>query len=681
MHKISLIIPIYNQEKYLEECLNCVLSQTLSEIEILCINDGSTDSSIDIINEFIEKDSRIKLINQKNQGVAIARNNGIKEAKGEFIAFLDPDDFYPENDVLETLYNKATENNVLIAGGSIWDLNVYTGEWLKDHTQKFYEGLNFHEDKLMDYKDYQFDYGYYRFIYNREFLITNDIKFPPLKRYQDIPFFINAMTLAKKFYAIEKCTYCYRWQGKDINWKDSTRIEDLLKGITFELNWSKKNNLSKLHRLTFEGRLNGEYKQKLIENINFNIKNIKLLIDLKSSINYNLLEKEDCELKNEITINNILKENYNTKLKRYAQSLFSLQNENNHKILTVCGIKLKIKQTKASNISIAFATKDDEYVDYMLVTIESILKSAYRKTNMDFYIFVPDVFSEKTKKNIQIVTKKYKNAKFHFIDVKNSFENIELTHDFISYPTYYRLLMPTMLPITVDKCFYFDTDVIVKKDLTEYYNIDLQDYYFAGVKAAGYLFDKKYTQNRLNIKDASGYSNAGVILMNLKKMREDNIAKEFDNLLDRKFHDQDQDILNIACLNKIKHMPLKYNMMTKYENMWNDCIANGAYSETEIQEALKTPVIIHYADRIKPWDSKKILFSKYWWESAKRTNCYNRILYKYLKNQIKNLFFPPQNELQFHEQIFSIKNEYNNDKKYKIFRLFGFKLTISKRVN
>lgn len=106
MTKISVIIPVYNTELYLKECLDSVINQTLKEIEIICINDGSTDNSSEILKEYQEKDNRIVVISQKNKGPGITRNKGIKIAKGEYIICLDSDDFYYKKDGLEKLYNR-----------------------------------------------------------------------------------------------------------------------------------------------------------------------------------------------------------------------------------------------------------------------------------------------------------------------------------------------------------------------------------------------------------------------------------------------------------------------------------------------------------------------------------------------------------------------------------------------
>ena len=111
MPKISVIIPVYNVEKYLEQCINSLLNQTLKDCEFIFVNDGSKDSSKEIIEKYKALDNRIILINQENQGVSIARNNGLNVAKGEYIGFVDADD-YIEEDMYEILYNNMINNNV-----------------------------------------------------------------------------------------------------------------------------------------------------------------------------------------------------------------------------------------------------------------------------------------------------------------------------------------------------------------------------------------------------------------------------------------------------------------------------------------------------------------------------------------------------------------------------------------
>lgn len=114
MPKVSIIIPVYNSAMYLKQCLNSLINQTLTDLEIICINDGSTDNSAEILNEYAQKDSRIIVITQENSGLGATRNNGLEQAKGEYIGFVDSDDWIDEN-YYEKLYNAAKENSADIA--------------------------------------------------------------------------------------------------------------------------------------------------------------------------------------------------------------------------------------------------------------------------------------------------------------------------------------------------------------------------------------------------------------------------------------------------------------------------------------------------------------------------------------------------------------------------------------
>ena len=104
MPLISVIMPVYNVEQYLRRSIESVLNQTFKDFELICINDGSTDNSLEILNEYATKDPRIQIINQENAGLSCARNSGLEIVQGEYIAFIDSDDFYATN-FLEVLYS------------------------------------------------------------------------------------------------------------------------------------------------------------------------------------------------------------------------------------------------------------------------------------------------------------------------------------------------------------------------------------------------------------------------------------------------------------------------------------------------------------------------------------------------------------------------------------------------
>ena len=195
MTKISVIVPVYNSEEYIWVALASIFDQTLKDIEIICVDDGSTDNSKQLVLNAQITDNRIKYIYQKNQGPGVARNLGISIAQGEFIAFLDSDDEYTQNCSLELLYTKAKENNVMICGGSVFD-----PPGMVSNRQFFHEGL-------YDFAEYQCDFWFCRYIYNRQFLMDNRVEFPVSRYYEDPVFLLKAMSIAKSFYAVCEPVY------------------------------------------------------------------------------------------------------------------------------------------------------------------------------------------------------------------------------------------------------------------------------------------------------------------------------------------------------------------------------------------------------------------------------------------------------------------------------------------
>ena len=137
--KVSIIVPCYNAEKHLNECLESIINQTLNDIEIICVNDGSTDGTKKILEEYVKKYSNIKLINQSNKGVNGARITGYNNANGEYIAWVDSDDFIDSN-MYEIMYNKSVEDNsdIVICNYSFYPKKTINKEkWFKN-----YKGIN-----------------------------------------------------------------------------------------------------------------------------------------------------------------------------------------------------------------------------------------------------------------------------------------------------------------------------------------------------------------------------------------------------------------------------------------------------------------------------------------------------------------------------------------------------------
>lgn len=291
MVKVSVIIPVYNMEKYLGECLDSVFGQTLGEIEVICVDDGSTDTSGQILKDYQNEHTNMIVIRQDNGGSGAARNSGLKIASGEFTAFMDPDDFYPQKDVLERLYATAVRNNVNICGGSAEALKEGK-RWKSFSKQR--RGLTFDRERLLSYRDYQYQYGYSRFLYRTQMLRESGIEFPLFRRNQDPPFMVRAMLAAGELYVVPDSVYVMRSVDKDIKVYESCIICDIARGFLSVMELSKKYELEKLHMATLE-----EIHEKWIEQFYIHVYNGDgQLYGILQNINDSISEKLLCQCGN-----------------------------------------------------------------------------------------------------------------------------------------------------------------------------------------------------------------------------------------------------------------------------------------------------------------------------------------------------------------------------------------------
>lgn len=220
MIKISIIIPVYNVEKYLSGCLDSIISQTFSDFEIICINDGSTDESLRVLQEYKNKDNRIKIIDKQNEGSGIARNLGLSIATGEYVYFVDSDDWLEDNTVLEKIYNAAEKDvlDILIFGGyscytKCGKLIKWKGKYkLESLNRKYFKNVFGAKDIKKDI--FKFPSTAWTKLYRREFLTGNDIKFQQIKVGQDQLIFFHSMILAKRIKVLNEYLYCYRKERK-----------------------------------------------------------------------------------------------------------------------------------------------------------------------------------------------------------------------------------------------------------------------------------------------------------------------------------------------------------------------------------------------------------------------------------------------------------------------------------
>ena len=238
--KISIIIPVFNSENLLINCLDSIKNQTIDDLEIICVDDGSTDNSLKILRDYEKIDNRFKIFHQENSGAGTARNNGILYSSGEYILFVDSDDFI-EYDTCEKLYALAKKlGSDLVLFDAVRHLE----------NGKSLNLIHFSKNNTTDFNSFSFDYeytkdkvfdGYYGVIWNKfykaSFIKENNIRFPKHKIYNDVEFHVKSMILAKNISYLPKILYHYNRIGQDslqtsfVITKNALVFFDVLDGI------------------------------------------------------------------------------------------------------------------------------------------------------------------------------------------------------------------------------------------------------------------------------------------------------------------------------------------------------------------------------------------------------------------------------------------------------------------
>ena len=271
MIKISVIIPVFNCERCVEHSIRSVLCQTMKDLEVICIDDGSTDSSPQIIERIQAEDERVVLFHQENQGAGVARNVGIRRTQGKYIAFLDADDYYVDPMALEIMFDVCETQKVSVCASR----NMYRIEDEREYISELFAKET--SNKILRYEDYQSDYNYQSYLFLKKILIENNIFFPLYRRFQDPPFLVNVSYIAKKFAVADICLYAYRVSEVSARY-NADKVCDLLQGLIDNLNFAKQHGLDILFRNTVE-RLEYEFAYVIYKNISIDdLRILKLLM-------------------------------------------------------------------------------------------------------------------------------------------------------------------------------------------------------------------------------------------------------------------------------------------------------------------------------------------------------------------------------------------------------------------
>ena len=369
---VSIIIPVYNVENYLNRCLDSVVNQTFEDIEIICIDDGSTDNSLEILKNYAKLDSRIKIFSQKNLGPGFTRNFGLNQALGEYVLFVDADDWI-DIDSVKILYHIASSKNL--------DLLLFLVENFDEKQNLFYEDDYYNNVNLPDHfydkvfnheniKEYIFSLATipYNKLYKRSVLEKYNIRFPEDVFFEDNPFHFEVLLASKKISIIRKYFSLRRRRNSSITSDIDRKYLDVIPVSDYVVDVFKKYNCFQFYE---HGLLNFkiDYLRRWYSLINIEFKQDYWKLMFQNLYKCSCDEKvHDAFLSNLYDLNknfylNVLKSNNHSELDLFINQYY-LDDENNKKLSEINKRTLFLKNNEDKfNKKLADLNKQEKSFD------------------------------------------------------------------------------------------------------------------------------------------------------------------------------------------------------------------------------------------------------------------------------------------------------------------------------
>lgn len=534
--KITVIVPVYNVENYLNKCLDSIIAQTYKNIEIIVINDGSTDASGEICKEFVEIDHRIIYIEQENAGLSAARNTGLDNMSGDYVTFVNSDDWV-ELDYVETLYKKIVEYQADITVGNYYSFNESEGMFYfhilgDSYYEKVYDNVSIFENlyESQEMKNFALISAWGKLYKARLF---ERLRFDIGKLGEDGYLNQKIYLLTEKIVYIHKGIYSYRIRNNSLSrtWTEKRMhalVDVMSERITLlaSLGYPLEKHLA-IYRQMLEGSLSNGKVSGLEETPTYK----------EFEVKKHLLDKLE---------------------------------------------KTKKTQKKAIVLAANYA-----YVDQVLTTIKSI---CYHNRSMRFYLINSDFPNEWIKQ----INKRLKKFDSEIINCRVTSEQISRYKTDISYTVFLRYFVADF--VQEDKALYLDCDLLVTKNLDDFFATDLQDYPLAAVRDFG---GRAYFGQEI--------FNAGVLLINNGLWKQENMTQKLIDLTNE-WHDKvdqaDQSILNMLFENKWLELDFDYNHI----------VIHKQFTDYQLPVGQDYPGIIHYLSHRKPWkDLAAQTYRDVWW--------------------------------------------------------------------
>jgi glycosyltransferase involved in cell wall biosynthesis len=341
MPKISVIIPVYNMEKYLRKCVDSVINQTLKDIEIICVNDGSTDGSLAILEEYAEKDSRIIIVNQKNGGLSCARNSGLDIAKAAYITFVDSDDWI-ESNMCEVFFNIIEKERVDLVVGNVAVIeDIEKDEYIEKRSglvAQYYDSFNTARGK------HKFSGNFLSYrpsawgkLYKKSIIDKRNFRFPDGLINEDEAWHWYYFSTIKTLYLTDTRFYNRLICVNSIMYNLNVKQEKI-----FDLIYVLEN----VYDYLIENRLYRKYKQEYKDYFEKKSKNIKHRCS-DACRHEVMLKLKALEKKISVGAEADIKKRLST---RFFERIFSIKNDGIHKVFCFIGLKIKVKNKKLETL-------------------------------------------------------------------------------------------------------------------------------------------------------------------------------------------------------------------------------------------------------------------------------------------------------------------------------------------
>lgn len=592
MSTISVIIPVYNASATLDECLQSVVGQSFRDLEIICVDDGSTDDSAEKLAAWQAKDSRIKVLHQENLGGGAARNAGLAVAAGEYIHFLDSDDSLQPK-AYEIMHKKICQTGADVCFCQYYTIDAASGKKTKSNSFYRYPEITREGSVRVEGNENVFFYSDvvpWNKLYRRAFVQEHKLTFDTVKSAEDRLFYFRLLASDPLVCFADRPLINYvvnHNSGSLSNLSDGTAWNNHLRGLSAILDLFAESG-----------------RRRMAADICFADLYALYLKDVSSLTPGVKKQLSDFLRQLEIT----------------AADLSSHLHRSFYRLIV----------SEKPSIPVVFATNEN-YLPYLAVTLSSMLANAGGKYFYDIYVFY-DRLSVAGQELLAQTAEKYPEAAVTFLNVNRYIDNrklYSLAH--YSKEMYYRLLIPELLR-QYSKAVYLDCDLLVEGDIDGFYGLDIGDNLLAGVQNYLDYSMKKYVVDVLKLEEKE-YINSGVLLFNLKACRAFGLKEKCLAELAR-FDDKgcrlacpDQDLLNVCCRGRVLFADMGWNVMWQHRLPQFVGKVNFLPGEwAEYDTAAAKPQIIHYSTGIKPWNYQMHEWADKWWQYAATTPFYHQIL-------------------------------------------------------